>query len=69
MKKAQEDNNVEDMKVKKDELNKIVQDLTVKLYQQAQDAQGEAGAEGAAKDPKDETVDGDFEEVKPEDKK
>ncbi|KRK46673.1 molecular chaperone DnaK [Dellaglioa algida] len=69
LKKAQEDNNVEDMKVKKDELNKIVQDLTVKLYQQAQDAQGEAGAEGAAKDPKDETVDGDFEEVKPEDKK
>lgn len=69
LKKAQEDNNVEDMKVKKDELNKIVQDLTVKLYQQAQDAQGEAGAEGTAKDPKDETVDGDFEEVKPEDKK
>ncbi|MHC9532750.1 molecular chaperone DnaK [Dellaglioa sp. L3N] len=69
LKKAQEDNNVEDMKVKKDELNKIVQDLTVKLYQQAQDAQGEAGAEGAAKDPKDETVDGDFEEVNPEDKK
>ncbi|MDK1716460.1 molecular chaperone DnaK [Dellaglioa algida] len=69
LKKAQEDNNVEDMKVKKDELNKIVQDLTVKLYQQAQDAQGEAGTEGAAKDPKDETVDGDFEEVKPEDKK
>ncbi|MHC9536203.1 molecular chaperone DnaK [Dellaglioa sp. BT-FLS60] len=69
LKKAQEDNNVEDMKVKKDELNKIVQDLTVKLYQQAQDAQGESGAEGAAKDPKDETVDGDFEEVNPEDKK
>lgn len=69
LKKAQEDNNVEDMKVKKDELNKIVQDLTVKLYQQAQEAQGEAGAEGTAKDPKDETVDGDFEEVNPEDKK
>ncbi|WP_409022462.1 molecular chaperone DnaK [Dellaglioa sp. P0083] len=69
LKKAQEDNNVEDMKVKKDELNKIVQDLTVKLYQQAQETQGEAGAEGTAKDPKDETVDGDFEEVNPEDKK
>lgn len=73
LKKAKEDNNVEEMKTKKDDLNKIVQDLSVKLYQQAQQAQG--GADGAADDKGDKsgddgkTVDGDFEEVDPDDKK
>lgn len=74
LKKAKEDNNVEEMKTKKDDLNKIVQDLSVKLYQQAQQAQG--GADGAADDDKGDksgddgkTVDGDFEEVDPDDKK
>lgn len=39
LKKAQDENNVEEMKTKKDDLTKIVQDLSVKLYQQAQEAQ------------------------------
>jgi molecular chaperone DnaK len=78
LKKAQDDNNIDDMKAKKDDLNKIVQDLSVKLYQQAQQAQGDAkgaaGAEGAAgkDDAKgdDNTVDGDFEDLdKDKDKK
>ncbi|MCT3531968.1 molecular chaperone DnaK [Latilactobacillus curvatus] len=61
--KAQQENNFEDMKTKRDALSEIVQELTVKLYQQAQQA---AGAEGNATDGKsdDGTVDGDFEEVK-----
>ncbi|WP_318766013.1 molecular chaperone DnaK [Lactiplantibacillus carotarum] len=77
LKKAQDDNNVDEMKAKKDDLNKIVQDLSVKLYQQAQDAQGaQAGADGAtgdadqAKSGDDNTVDGDFEDLdKDKDKK
>jgi len=79
LKKAQDDNNVEEMKAKKDDLNKIVQDLSVKLYQQTQQAQGDANgaAAGAAgSDDKgdakgdDNTVDGDFEDLdKDKDKK
>ncbi|AST83789.1 molecular chaperone DnaK [Latilactobacillus sakei] len=62
--KAQQENNLEDMKTKRDALSEIVQELTVKLYQEAQQAAG--GAEGNATDAKtdDGTVDGDFEEVK-----
>ncbi|KRK49432.1 molecular chaperone DnaK [Secundilactobacillus kimchicus] len=71
LKKAQEDNNVEEMKTKKDDLNKIVQDLSVKLYQQAQEQQGNADADAAGgSDDKangnkgdGNTFDGDFSEV------
>lgn len=77
LKKAQEANNLDDMKAKKDDLNKIIQDLSVKLYQQAQNAQGAAGQAGAAdaqgaddKGGKDgDTVDGDFHEVHDDDNK
>ncbi|MCI1894975.1 MAG: molecular chaperone DnaK [Lactobacillus sp.] len=49
LKKAQQENNIEDMKTKRDDLNKIVQDLTVKLYEQAQKEQQAKGqAEGGA---------------------
>ncbi|MCP0886401.1 molecular chaperone DnaK [Ligilactobacillus sp. WILCCON 0076] len=72
LKKAQEDNNIEDMKVKKDELTKIVQDVSVKLYQQAQEAQQAQQADGQATDATenkdDNTVDGDFKEVDPDKK-
>ena len=64
LKKAQEANDLEDMKAKKDELTKIIQDVSVKLYQQAQAA---SQADGNAK-ADDNTVDGDFKEVDPEDK-
>ncbi|WP_125766313.1 molecular chaperone DnaK [Lapidilactobacillus wuchangensis] len=74
LKKAQEADDTEDMKTKRDELSKIVQDLTVKLYQQAQEAQQAQGDQGQAgpnpeqgkddgKGKDDGTVDGDFEEV------
>ena len=46
LKKAQKDNNLDEMKTKKDELSKVAQDLAVKLYQAnggAQGAQGQAG--------------------------
>ncbi|TGD24114.1 molecular chaperone DnaK [Companilactobacillus suantsaicola] len=70
LKKAQDSGDLEDMKKKRDDLNKIVQDLSVKLYQQAQQAQQQAG--GDAKDSTDgkksddNTVDGDFSEVDPD---
>ena len=77
LQKAKDDNNIEEMKSKKDDLNKIVQDLTVKLYQQAQQQNG--GAQGnptsCASNNDDKkgndgnTVDGDFQEVDPDDKK
>ena len=74
LQKAKDDNNLEDMKAKKDDLNKIVQDLTVKLYQQAQQenqANGgqPTGDQGDGKKDDNNTVDGDFEEVNPDDKK
>lgn len=43
LKKAQKDNNLDEMKEKKDALAKATQDLAVKLYQQNGGAQGQAG--------------------------
>ena len=74
LKKAQEANNIDDMKAKKDDLTKIVQDMSVKLYQQAQQAQQAAGANGAnnttnntSSNNDDGTVEGQFKEVDPDD--
>ena len=77
LKKAQEANNLEEMKTKKDDLTKAIQDISVKLYEQTQQAQQQAGAQGAAgtQDAGNgsagndgNTVDGDFKEVDPDDK-
>ncbi|WP_099974853.1 molecular chaperone DnaK [Lactobacillus terrae] len=68
LKAAQESDNIDDMKAKLEELNKIVQELSVKLYQQAQDSQEGATSSDDSKSSKDDTVDGDFKEVDPEDK-
>ena len=66
LKAAVEANDLEAMKVKRDALNEVVQNLSVKLYEQAaaasQAAQG-AGAEQASSQPQDGVVDADFEEV------
>ena len=52
------------MKAKRDALNEVVQNLSVKLYEQAAAAsQGAAGAEQASSQPQDGVVDADFEEV------
>ncbi|MDY4003287.1 MAG: Hsp70 family protein, partial [Ligilactobacillus saerimneri] len=70
LKKAQEANDLEAMKTKKDELNNVIQELSVKLYQQAQQAQNDAQANGnSTTNNDDNTVDGDFKEVNPDDKK
>ncbi|NEW66835.1 molecular chaperone DnaK [Carnobacteriaceae bacterium zg-84] len=65
LKAAVEANNLEDMKVKRDALNEVVQNLTVKLYEQAAAAQQAAQADaGSSTNSDDNVVDGDFEEVK-----
>lgn len=63
LQEAVEANDLEQMKEKRDDLTKVVQDLSVKLYEQAaqeQQAQSEANASG---DADDNVVDADFEEV------
>lgn len=71
LKKAQKDNNLDEMKTKKDALTKVAQELAVKLYQQnAQNGQnGQAGPQGPANGGSNgsngDTVDGDFTKVDP----
>ncbi|WP_453994872.1 molecular chaperone DnaK [Bacillus nitroreducens] len=65
LKQAIEKNDLDEIKAKKDALQEIVQQLSVKLYEQAQAAQAAQGAEGASQDKKDDdVVDAEFEEVK-----
>ncbi|WP_419959058.1 molecular chaperone DnaK [Psychrobacillus sp. BM2] len=61
LKAALEAGNLEDIKTKKDKLNEIVQQLTMKLYEQAQ---ADAAANGEQAGPTDDgVVDAEFEEV------
>ncbi|MBJ7649503.1 molecular chaperone DnaK [Weissella confusa] len=62
LKAAKEADNLDDMKTKKEVLEKVAQELAVKLYQQAAPEQGAQAADGAASND-DNTVDGDFEDV------
>ncbi len=60
LKAALESGNVEDIKAKKDKLNEVVQQLTMKLYEQAQAGAGAEQADGPSDDG---VVDAEFEEV------
>ncbi|WP_100402304.1 molecular chaperone DnaK [Bacillus sp. FJAT-42315] len=64
LKAAIEKNELEDIRAKKDELSEIVQNLSMKLYEEAakQAQQQEGQAQGGQKD--DDVVDAEFEEVK-----
>ena len=66
LKKALEGEDIDDIKAKSEALSEIAQNLAVKLYEQANAAQGEAGeATDAQEGPKDaNTFDGDYEESK-----
>ncbi|MBT8833240.1 molecular chaperone DnaK [Lactobacillus delbrueckii subsp. bulgaricus] len=71
LKKAQKDNNLDEMREKKDALSKVAQDLAVKLYQQnSQNQQGQGGQAGPTDDGSNgangDTVDGDFTKVDPD---
>ncbi|MDM5452796.1 molecular chaperone DnaK [Peribacillus simplex] len=69
LKAAIEKNELEEIRVKKDALNEIVQALTMKLYEEAAKAQqaGEAGAGESAQE--DNVVDAEYTEVNEEEKK
>ncbi|ENQ3104185.1 molecular chaperone DnaK [Bacillus sp. 491mf] len=67
LKAAIEKNDLDEIRAKKDALQEIVQQLTVKLYEQAQAAAGAQqadGAQGNAGAKNDNVVDAEFEEVK-----
>ncbi|QTD41653.1 molecular chaperone DnaK [Sporosarcina sp. Te-1] len=61
LKKAVESGNLDEIRSKKQQLEELVQQLSVKLYEQAAQAQG--GAEAADQSQDDGVVDADFEEV------
>lgn len=73
LKSALEGNDIEQIKSAKDELQEIVQQLSVKLYEQAQQAAGaqqqSTDGEQNKKADDDNVVDAEFEEVKDDDKK
>ncbi|MGV3487135.1 MAG: molecular chaperone DnaK [Tuberibacillus sp.] len=69
LKKALEANDIEAIRKAKDSLQEIVQNLSVKLYQQMAQEQ-QAGQSGGAETKKDDNVvDAEYEEVKDDDKK
>lgn len=70
LKAAVEADDIEEMKTKRDALNEIVQNLSVKMYEQAaQEQQGQQGSDDASNTSgDDDVVDADFEEVDDDDK-
>jgi len=61
LEKALSENNVDDIKAKKEELEKIAQELAVKVYSQAQE--GQQAASGEQADAGDDVVDAEYKEV------
>ncbi|WEV60226.1 molecular chaperone DnaK [Streptococcaceae bacterium ESL0729] len=61
--KALEGDNIEDIKAKTASLNEVVQELSVKLYEQAAAEQQAASGDASQASSNDDVVDGDFEEV------
>ena len=66
LKEAIKNNNLEEIKAAKDELNKAVQEMAMKLYEQANAAAGAQGADAGATSSNndDDTIDADFTEKK-----
>ena len=62
LQKALDEHNIEEIKAKKDDLEKTVQELATKVYQQAQAAQ-QANASNESKGSKDDVVDADYTEA------
>ena len=64
LKEAIKNNNFGEIKAAKDELNKAVQEMTMKLYEQANAAAGAQGASTESSNQDDDTIDADFTEKK-----
>ncbi|MCK6257767.1 molecular chaperone DnaK [Fictibacillus sp. KIGAM418] len=69
LKKALEGQDIEAIKTAKDALNEIVQQLSVKLYEQAAQAQQAQGQEQGEKKADDNIVDAEYEEMNDDEKK
>ncbi|MGO1759236.1 MAG: Hsp70 family protein, partial [Mammaliicoccus vitulinus] len=70
LKTALEGTDIEDIRAKKDALQEIVQQLSVKMYEQAAQAQeGAESADGQSTSNDDDVVDADYKEVNEDDKK
>ncbi|KMM37619.1 molecular chaperone DnaK [Guptibacillus hwajinpoensis] len=70
VKAALENDDIEAIRTAKDELQEIVQALSMKVYEQAAQAQqAQAGEEGGAEQTDDNVVDAEYEEVNEDDKK
>ncbi|MBN8208346.1 molecular chaperone DnaK [Bacillus sp. NTK071] len=70
VKAALENDDIEEIRTAKDELQEVVQALTTKMYEQAAQAQqAQAGEEGGAEQADDNVVDAEYEEVNEDDKK
>ncbi|MGB8000165.1 MAG: molecular chaperone DnaK [Anaerobacillus sp.] len=70
VKAALENDDIEAIRTAKDELQEIVQALSMKVYEQAAQAQqAQAGEEGGAEQEDDNVVDAEYEEVNDDDKK
>ncbi|KAF0994450.1 molecular chaperone DnaK [Geobacillus sp. TFV-3] len=63
LKAALEKNDIDDIRKKKDALQEAVQQLSIKLYEQAAKQAQSAGSQGGAANNKDNVVDAEFEEV------
>ncbi|ASS98804.1 MULTISPECIES: molecular chaperone DnaK [Geobacillus] len=63
LKAALEKNDIDDIRKKKDALQEAVQQLSIKLYEQAAKQAQSAGSQGGAANHKDNVVDAEFEEV------
>ncbi len=69
LKAALEGNDIEDIKSKKEALEQVVQQLSMKVYEQAQQAQQAQGQQGQSSQQDDTVEDADFKEVKDDDNK
>jgi molecular chaperone DnaK len=69
LKSALEGEDIEDIKAKKEELEKVVQDLSTKVYEQAAQAQQQAQGEEGNEAQDSNVEDADFKEVKDDDSK
>ena len=63
LQKALDSNDLDEIRAKKDELEKTVQELATKVYQQAQAAQQAQQQQGSSKSSKDDVVDADYTEA------
>ena len=69
LKSALEGEDIDDIKAKKEELEKVVQDLSAKVYEQAAQAQQQAQGEQANGSDDSNVEDADFTEVNEDDNK